>query len=141
MPFFATGGPIAGGGYSKPGRWITGDPRQADLAQGVNVSLRDRWIALVLAVAGIGVCLMSLGTFFMTIHQNTLPWYKGLSAREHYVAVGQSYSHGFAIGFFLCFFLTLIAMAVGSWVRDRTEARRAENNAPHIVSGGQRRAG
>jgi hypothetical protein len=96
---------------------------------------------MVLAVGGIGVCLLSLGTFFMTIHQNTLPWYKGLSAREHYLAVGQSYSQGFAIGFFLCFFLALIAVVIGSWIRERVEARRAAGTAPHLVADGQRRAG
>ena len=85
------------------------------------MTTRDARIAILLAIAGIGVCLAGLLAFVINVANNTLPWTHPQSMREHYLAVGQSYSQGFFIGFFLCFFLTLVALAV--W--NRIEHRRA----------------
>ncbi len=75
---------------------------------------RDRRIALLLALAGIGACLTGIIAFVINIANNTLPWYPGQTVREHYQAVGESYGQGFFVGFFLCFFMTLIVLAVWS---------------------------
>lgn len=90
------------------------------------MTVRERWIAIVLATIGGGMCLVSLGTFIVTIRNNFLPWYPGLSARDHYIAVGRSYGQGFGAGFFICFFLMLAAAAVGSWVHERRSRSRLQ---------------
>ena len=74
---------------------------------------------MLLALAGIGLCLGALLTFFSTILNNDLPWHRGQSAQDHYLAVGRAYSQGFSVGFFSCFFLALLAVALGSWARHR----------------------
>ncbi len=84
-----------------------------------------RRIALLLAVAGTGACLIALGAFFREFVENRIPWRPLLSAREHYLAVGSAFSRGFTTGFFLCFFLMLTAILVGTWFERRRPARGA----------------
>jgi len=111
-------------------------PCEAGLARGgVTVKSWNRWAAILLAVAGTGVCLIALVGFLATVTQNNLPWQADQSIREHYLAVGESYSQGFTVGFFLCFFLTLIAVSVKSWLEQRGRsgkpvARRATPRHP-----------
>ena len=92
----------------------------------------NRWFAILLAVAGAGLCMVALVGFVVSIVQNNLPWSPDQSARDHYLAVGQSYSQGFTVGFFLCFFLTLIAVSVAAMVQHRreTSAAKASANSP-----------
>lgn len=78
---------------------------------------RDRRIALILALAGIGACMTGMLAFVINIVNNTLPWHPGQSIREYYQVVGNSYSQGFFIGFFFCFFMTLVVLAVWSGTR------------------------
>jgi hypothetical protein len=80
---------------------------------------RDRLLAFMLAIAGIGACITALAGFLLTVVNNTLPWSHALTAREHYLEVGRYYSQGFFVGFFLCFFLSLIAIAVAHGVEQR----------------------
>ena len=83
-----------------------------------------RRILVVLAVAGTGVCLAALGRFLVRIATNAIPWEHVRSTREHYLAVGASFSEGFAVGFFLCFFLLLIAYSLATaWERRSRPAR------------------
>jgi len=82
----------------------------------------NRWAAVLLAVVGAGVCLVALIGFLSTVNQNNLIWQSDLSIREHYLAVGDSYGQGFTVGFFLCFFLTLIAVCARSLLEQRSGA-------------------
>lgn len=82
------------------------------------------WVAILLSVVGAGVCLIALVGFLSTVNQNNLSWQADQSIREHYLAVGDSYSQGFTVGFFLCFFLTLIAVSVRSLLERRGCARK-----------------
>lgn len=82
------------------------------------------WIAILLAVIGAGICLIALVGFLATVNQNNLSWRAEQSIREHYLAVGDSYSQGFTVGFFLCFFLTLIAVSAWSLVENRNCVRK-----------------
>ncbi len=74
---------------------------------------------ILVAVAGMGVCLVALVGFMMTVLQNNLPWHQGQDIREYYQAVGESYSQGFMIGFFLCFFMTMVAVSLSAWFESR----------------------
>ena len=87
----------------------------------------SRWIAILLAVAGTGICVTSLVSFVVTIVQNDLPWSPGQTIREHYIAVGESYSQGFTVGFFLCFSLIVLAVSAAALVERRRRVLRATN--------------
>jgi hypothetical protein len=73
---------------------------------------QSRPLTLFVAVVGAGLCLLSLVTFVMTILNNTVPWRPDQTMREHYLAIGRSYGDGFLVGFFLCFFLVMIAVGI-----------------------------
>jgi len=75
----------------------------------------NRWVAILVSVAGIGVCLAGLLGFLLGVVYNTLPWHPGQTIREYYQIVGQSFSEGFTVGFFLCFFMVLAVVA--AWPR------------------------
>jgi hypothetical protein len=84
---------------------------------------RDRWITAGLAVVGLAVCGTGLIGFIWAIFENNLPWHPEQSARDYYQDVGQFYSLGFATGFFICFFLILLAAAVRWWAHSRRPSR------------------
>ena len=65
---------------------------------------------MVIALAGVGASLAAVVHFVLTVLHNRISWH--LEAREFYLAVGRSYTEGFAIGFFLCFSLAVAATAV-----------------------------
>ena len=90
------------------------------------MSARDRRIAIVLAVIGLVACISFVAGFIGAMVNNNLPWHPDQTAREHYQAVGDSYSQGFAVGFFLCFSLALAAVAVGTWLQQRRSERELQ---------------
>jgi ABC-type Fe3+ transport system permease subunit len=96
----------------------------------------NRWIAIFLALAGICLCLAAMGGFVLTILQNNLPWHKSQTIREHYQAVGDSYSQGFTAGFFLCFFMIMVVIAVSA-VLDHRAGRRIRPGDPPLDGGRQ----
>lgn len=85
-------------------------------------SAKERWIGVLIGLAGTGLCLTALVMFFTTIVDNNLPWHPDQTVREHYVAVGRAFSQGFSVGFFLCFFITVVALVFGAWLRERRES-------------------
>lgn len=87
---------------------------------------------MFVSVAGIGLCLAAVVQFVFRIVDNALPWTKNSSIREHYLAVGQSYTQGFTAGFFLCFFLAVAAIAIGNRLGSlsRGAARAARRSGP-----------
>lgn len=93
------------------------------------VKLAHRFAAVAIAVAGIGGCAAALGMFFLKMLNNGLPWPVDQSAREHYRAVSAAYSGGFATGFFLCFFLMLLAITAAAWFDRRRERARLAREA------------
>jgi hypothetical protein len=84
---------------------------------------KDRRVAVLVALAGVGLCCAAMLHFVLVIFNNALPWKPEQSVRDHYVAVGNSYAQGFIVGFFLCFFLSLAAVALATWVATGREAR------------------
>ncbi len=97
---------------------------------------RERLVALSIAVAGLAACTGAFGVFVLKILFNRLPWRVDQTAREHYLAVGNAYSNGFATGFFFCFFLTLLAVAVAAWVQQKralAAAARVRSSPPEAA--------
>lgn len=81
--------------------------------------IRDRRIALWIAIPGLVVCWGAIQGFVIRVLHGELPIVTG--TRDHYLAVGKAYSEGFTAGFFLCFFLTLSAIGVTAWLDRRRE--------------------
>ena len=77
------------------------------------------WLAILVAVAGLGVCLAALLGFVATIATNNLSWYPGWTVQEHYLEIGRTYGQGFIIGFFLCFFLIMASISLAGAIRVR----------------------
>lgn len=102
------------------------------MRRGVDLNSRQRWGLIVLALAGVGVTSAGVVAFVLNIVQNNLPWDTQSTIRDHYLAVGDSFSQGFLTGFFLCFFLSLVAVALGSWM---DQVRRRRDRAPQRAMG------
>ena len=86
----------------------------------------NRKIALAISISGAAVCFWLLVGFLRVIADNRLPWEGSARfTREHYLAVGEAYSRGFAVGFFFAFFLVVAALIVGTWYESTVKARRA----------------
>ncbi len=81
---------------------------------------RQRWVAIAIAVPGIVVCSLAVLSFFGSIRANALTGGEQPFFQEHYQALSHAYSQAFAVGFFLCFFLTLAGLAVSA----RFDSRR-----------------
>ena len=92
---------------------------------GARLSRRHSWIAILVALPGVAVCLFALGGFLRTVITNGLSFHPELSASEHYQAVGHAYATGFVVGFFLCFSLVLVALGVGAMMERRRPPRLA----------------
>ncbi len=80
---------------------------------------RFHWVAVLVSLAGVVVCAAALLGFVATMATNNLPWYPGLTVQEHYQEIGRSYSQGFIIGFFLCFFLVMGSVSLATWFQGR----------------------
>jgi len=93
-------------------------------------------LAVVIGACGVAVCLAAVAGFVASVATNNLPWYPGWTVQEHYLEMGRSYSQGFLVGFFLCFFLVMCAFSAVAWVdarRRRAETEgRATARASHV---------
>ncbi len=72
---------------------------------------------MVIALVGVGTSLAAVVNFVLAVSHNRIPWHP--EAREFYLALGRSYTEGFAIGFFLCFSLAVAATAVAGTLEQR----------------------
>ena len=81
---------------------------------------RQRILSILIGVVGAIVSLFALVGFLLKIMHNGLVLPEAATTRAYYESVGAAYADGFVAGFALCFFLTLLAVAVGTWF----EARR-----------------
>ena len=72
--------------------------------------MRRQTRMIVIALGGAAASLAAVTHFVLSIFDNNLKWSPEIQV--YYVAVGASYTQGFAIGFFLCFSLAVAATAV-----------------------------
>lgn len=108
------------------------------------ISPRNRMTLGVLAVVGLLLCLATVAGFVWTVATNNLPFSAERSIRDFYLEVGRGYSQGFLAGFFTCFFLSLLVLAVsrrrgGMIISSRHQARErtaAASPRPGVGAGG-----
>jgi hypothetical protein len=100
-----------------------------------SLRIRRRWFGIALALLGVGVCLSALLGFITMLWTNNLPSNDTGNVRDYYVVVGRSYSQGFTVGFFLCLFLSLVAVTVRDQVlslrRRRARLRVGSQDTSH----------
>lgn len=81
-----------------------------------------------------GVCAVALMGFVAMVATNNLPWHPDWTIQDHYLEIGRSYSQGFIIGFFLCFFLIMGAVSVSAWAgtRRRSSTATSRSSSPGV---------
>jgi hypothetical protein len=90
-----------------------------------------RLCVAVVSLFGLVVATTTLVRFLRAVAANALPGGPLLTRYpEYYRQIGAHYATGFTTGFFVCYFLMLLAMIVGSWVDERRRARAARPEAP-----------
>lgn len=93
---------------------------------------RQRWISIFIGVAGAIGSIVALAGFLLKVRRNGLDIPKAATPQAFYHSVGAAYSGGFVAGFSLCFFLTLLAVAVGTWVENRRHAAAQATDSVRI---------
>lgn len=83
---------------------------------------RQRFYSIVVGIVGAIGSSLALIAFLLKIRRNGLELPEFPTAQAVYASVGDAYSGGFVAGFSLCFFLTLLAVAVGTWFEGRRSA-------------------
>jgi hypothetical protein len=93
-----------------------------------------RIAGLAVSAAGLAVAAAAFLNFARSVAHNAIAGGPALTRYpEYYRQVGSYYTRGFTTGFFVCYFLMMLAVIVGSWVdevrRSRRAARAAESPA------------
>lgn len=83
------------------------------------MSARQRLFSIVVGIVGAAGSSLALLGFLLKIRRNGLELPDFPTSQAVYVSVGEAYSGGFVAGFSLCFFLTLLAVAIGTWFETR----------------------
>ena len=92
----------------------------------------QRSLSILIGVIGaIGSCF-ALASFLLKIRRNGLDVPDSPTSQAFYESVGLAYSGGFMAGFSLCFFLTLLAVAVGTWFESRRDSVAAQTETVRI---------
>ena len=93
------------------------------------MTARQRGLSILIGVVGaLGSCFALVG-FLLKIRSNRLDLPDAPTLQAFYRSVGTAYTGGFVAGFSLCFFLTLLAVAVGTWFESRREAAAAQTES------------
>ncbi len=93
---------------------------------------RQRRLSILIGIVGAIGSFLALAGFLLKIRSNGLELPDGPPAQAFYQSVGTAYSGGFAAGFSLCFFLTLLAVAVGTWLENRRNAAAMQPESVQI---------
>ena len=93
------------------------------------MTTRQRGLSILIGVIGaVGSCVALVG-FLIKIRSNGLDVPDIPTTQAFYESVGRAYSGGFMAGFSLCFFLTLLAVAVGTWFESRRDAAASKTES------------
>jgi len=98
------------------------------------VSRSSRLAFIVVGLAGALISGISFLNIIEVIRTNGLTDGEPVGLREHYLQVGSFYSSGFTTGFFLCFSLMLVAIAVGTWYDERRKLRKLSSGAAPVLA-------
>lgn len=93
---------------------------------------RQRMVSILIGIAGAIASVIALVGFLRKMLHNGLERPDAPTAQAFYRSVGSAYGDGFVAGFALCFFLTLLAVAVGTWFEGRRD--RAHKSSPPRVA-------
>ncbi len=90
---------------------------------------------LTLSLAGLTAAAAAFLRFVNSVAANAVEGGPALTRYpEYYRQIGAYYTRGFTTGFFICYFLMLLATIVGSWVDEKRRARREARAAgPAVV--------
>ena len=94
-----------------------------------------RWVLVVAGVAGVLFSLVGFFDMIEVIRTNGVTDGEPVGLREHYLQIGRFYTRGFTTGFFLCFSLMLVAIAVGTFFDDRRKSRRERLASAALLAG------
>ena len=83
------------------------------------MTARQRLFSIVVGLVGAIGSALALTGFLLKMRRNGLELPDFPTSQAVYASVGEAYSGGFIAGFSLCFFLTLLAVAVGTWFEGR----------------------
>jgi hypothetical protein len=100
-------------------RILQSTPPTGDVKGGFVMTRRQRFLSILIGVVGVIGSSLALAGFLQKIRSNQLELPAAASTQAFYQSVGTAYSGGFVAGFSLCFFLTLLAVAVGTWFENR----------------------
>jgi glycerol uptake facilitator-like aquaporin len=89
------------------------------------MSRRDRFLAFAIAIPGAFCCVAALALFLGRVVRNEMTLSSRGSARDYYLGIGDAYSGGFVTGFFLSFFLMVLAVAIGTFFEQHRAGRQA----------------
>lgn len=88
-----------------------------------------RWILIVVGFAGILLSAAGVADSIQVFRTNGVTHGDPIGLREHYLQLGSFYNRGFTTGFFFCFSLMLVAIAVGTLYDDRRRVRKLAASA------------
>ncbi len=101
-----------------------------------------RIAGLTVSLAGLAIPAAAFLRFVRSVAHNHVEGGPVLTRfPEYYRQIGDYYGRGFTTGFFVCYFLMLFAMIVGSWVDEIRRARRAARAATTGVTASPALAG
>ena len=88
-------------------------------ANTLRMTRAQQMTSIAIAVPGAIASLYALAAFLLRVLNNRLELPLVPTVPAFYNPVGDAYGEGFVAGFSLCFFLTLLAVAVGTWYEQR----------------------
>jgi len=105
-------------------------------AQGepTRVTRSSRLALIFVGLAGGLLSTINFIEIIQLIRTNALTDGEPVGLRDHYLQIGRFYSRGFTTGFFFCFSLMLVAIAVGTWYDERRRQRRLEKESRPVLS-------
>jgi hypothetical protein len=93
---------------------------------------RQRLLSILIGVVGAIGSFLALVGFLLKIRRNGLELPDAPTTQAYYQSVGTAYTGGFVAGFSLCFFLTLLAVAIGTWFENRRNAAALNTESVRI---------